>query len=195
MVPSLFLFFLFMFNSDISPPLLLSPSSPLKKLEKSPNRRPILYSVIGKRKQERTATRKMGNNAATVSDGVSSDEESAAMFSRDSIDRTSFYLSLSFLCVCVWCVRVCVRALLKLKNIMERRPLEKRENSQRGDTRPKNIKKTTGTLYYNVSLYYDAPYVARALLPYAKLGKQKIENVFCDIQTTNYARTIAQGLS
>jgi len=116
-VPSLFLFFLFMFNSDISPPLLLSPSSPLKKLEKSPNRRPILYSVIGKRKQERTATRKMGNNAATVSDGVSSDEESAAMLlSRDSIDRTSLCACLC-LCLCL-CVFVC--ALQRLKNIFMR---------------------------------------------------------------------------
>jgi hypothetical protein len=42
---------------------------------KSPNRRPILYNVIGKRKQERMATRKIGNSAATVSDGVSSEEE------------------------------------------------------------------------------------------------------------------------
>jgi len=110
-VPS---FFLFLFNSDISPPLLLSPSSPLKKLEKSPNRRPILYSVIGKRKQERTATRKMGNNAATVSDGVSSDEESAAMLlSRDSIDRTSLCA-----CACVFvclCVRVCCGVLCALQ--------------------------------------------------------------------------------
>tara|TARA_B110000483_G_C17861708_1_gene414453 strand:- start:415 stop:558 length:144 start_codon:yes stop_codon:yes gene_type:complete len=31
--------------------------------------------VIGKRKQERMATRKIGNSAATVSDGVSSEEE------------------------------------------------------------------------------------------------------------------------
>ena len=36
--------------------------------------------------------------------------------------------------------------------------------------------------------------IKNALLPNAKLGKQNIENVFCHIQPTNYARAIAQRL-
>jgi len=36
--------------------------------------------------------------------------------------------------------------------------------------------------------------IKNSLLPNAKLGKQNIENVFCHIQPTNYARAIAQRL-
>ena len=51
----------------------------------------------------------MGNNAATVSDGVTAAEESEAMlFSLDSIDRTSLCASV-FVCVRVRCVVCCAR--------------------------------------------------------------------------------------
>jgi hypothetical protein len=83
---SIIFVFVFIVVSPPPPPpppfVFVSSSSPAMRL-KSPNRRPILYNVIGKRKQERMATRKIGNSAATVSDGVSSEEEEeeSAIFS------------------------------------------------------------------------------------------------------------------
>jgi hypothetical protein len=74
---SIFVFVFIVVSPPPPPPppfVFVSSSSPAMRL-KSPNRRPILYNVIGKRKQERMATRKIGNSAATVSDGVSSEEE------------------------------------------------------------------------------------------------------------------------
>jgi len=68
------LFFFIFFDSPCS-----SSSPATARKLKRPKRRPILYSVTGNKKHERMAIKKTGNNAATVSDGVSSEEDASTI--------------------------------------------------------------------------------------------------------------------
>ena len=63
---------------------------PGPRAQASPNRRPILYTGTGNKKHERMAIKKTGNNAATVSDGVSSEEDASTIL------LCSLSLSLSY---------------------------------------------------------------------------------------------------